>query len=301
MNRIIDTHAHYDDPRYREDLPAVLEECREAGVSYVINAATDVKSFDRVMTLTKEYDMVYTAVGIHPERAMEFWEDPPAALGITEQTTGITIADRIRTLAKEEKVVAIGEVGLDYHYDTPEPEASEEEKALAASWDHKGAPVNWPPRSVQHEVFYSQLMLAKEENLPVVVHSRDAAEDTLRILKETNAGEAGCDMHCFGYSKESAREFLNLGCYLGIGGVSTFKNGRKLKEVLEYAPLDRLLLETDAPYLTPEPYRGKRNASYYLPYVVKAIAQIKGIGEDVVLEQTTKNARQLFAKLPQGV
>ena len=284
VNGMIDTHAHYDDTRYAKDLPAVLEECRNAGVSHIVNAATDEKSFDRVLALTKEYDMVYTAIGIHPERAMEY---SPAT------------ADRIRARAKEEKVVAIGEVGLDYHYDTPEPDASEEEKALAASWDHKGAPVNWPPRNIQEEVFRAQIALAKECKLPLVVHSRDAAEDTLKIIREENAAECGLDMHCYGYSKESAREYLNLGCYLGIGGVSTFKNGRKLKEVLEYAPLDRLLLETDAPYLTPEPYRGKRNASFYLPYVVQAIADIKGIAKEAVLEQTTKNARQLFAKLPQ--
>ena len=292
---MIDTHAHYDDDVYAQDLDGVLKTCREAGVSYIINAGTTVKTFGKILELTRMYDMLYTAVGVHPECAMEY-----AGPGRAEEAGSSSAKPeaRIRTLAKEEKVVAIGEIGLDYHYDSPPPDAPAEEQTLAASWDHGGAPVNWPPRSVQHEVFYAQLVLAKEENLPVVVHSRDAAEDTLRILKETNAGEAGCDMHCFGYSRESAREFLNLGCYLGIGGVSTFKNGRKLKEVLEYAPLDRLLLETDAPYLTPEPYRGKRNASFYLPYVVKAIAQIKGISEEAVLEQTTANARKLFPKLP---
>lgn len=298
---IIDTHAHYDDEMFAKDLDAVLSESREAGVRYIVNAATDFASLDKVLALTARYDMVYTALGLHPEHAMEACNRTGKAAesdGMAKEETAEILSRRITPMVAKEKVVAVGEIGLDYHYETPPPDAAEEEKELAAAWDHGSDPVNWPPRSVQQEVFRAQIALAKACGLPVVVHSRDAAADTLQILRETNAGDTGCDMHCFGYSKESAREFLNLGCYLGIGGVSTFKNGRKLKEVLEYAPLERLLLETDAPYLTPEPYRGKRNASFYLPYVVEAIAACKGISAEAVMEQTTKNARTLFQRLP---
>ena len=298
---MIDTHAHYDDEAFAPDLPQVLEEARAAGVTHIINAATGFDSFAACQTLTKEHDMMFTAIGIHPERVFETMREAARIRERLEQGEDDAVMpyeDRIAAFCEDSRVVAIGEIGLDYHYDTPAPDASEEEKAVAAGWDHGNDPVNWPPRRNQRHVFLTQLMLAKQKGLPVVVHSRDAAEDTLRILKELRAGDIGCDMHCFGYSKESAREFLDIGCYLGIGGVSTFKNGRKLKEVIAYAPLDRLLLETDAPYLAPEPYRGKRNASGYLPYVADAIAEIKGISREKVTEQTTENARKLFEKLP---
>lgn len=284
---MIDTHAHYDDSAFDADREAVFAAAKAAGVTQIINAASDVPSLARIDALLQQYDILRTAVGLHPENAADLTGDALEA----------HLAE-IRSFAQRtNKVVAIGEIGLDYHYDTPAPDAPAEVHTLAQGWEHGEDPVNWPPRRVQKDLFRRQIAMAKELRLPVVVHSRDAAEDTLALIKETGAGENGCDMHCFGYSKEMAREFLNAGCYLGIGGVSTFKNGKKLKEVIAYAPLDRLLLETDAPYLAPEPYRGKRNGSAYLTQVVRAIAEIKGIDEDSVTAQTSENARRLFPHL----
>ncbi|MBR5970323.1 MAG: TatD family hydrolase [Lachnospiraceae bacterium] len=281
---MIDTHAHYDDTAFEADLSEVFARAAEAGVTRIVNAASDAASLARIAALLPRHEMLYTAAGLHPENAADL---EGAALDAH--------LDTIRAFATDEnKVLAIGEIGLDYHYGTPAPDAPEEVQEKAKRWDHGEDPVNWPPRSVQKELFRRQIAMAQALHLPVVVHSRDAAQDTLDIIRETKAGESGCDMHCFGYSKESAREFLDAGCYLGIGGVSTFKNGKKLKEVIAYAPLDRLLLETDAPYLAPEPFRGKRNESAYLAYVVKAVAQIKGLSEETVIAQTTENAKRLF-------
>ncbi|MBR0091971.1 MAG: TatD family hydrolase [Lachnospiraceae bacterium] len=284
---MIDTHAHYDDSAFDADRKAVFAAAAAAGVTHIINAASDVSSLAKIDALLKQYGILSAAAGLHPENAADLTGDALEA-HLTE----------IRSFAQRtDRVVAIGEIGLDYHYDSPAPDAAAEVKERAAQWDHGKDPVNWPPRRIQKDLFRRQIAMAKELQLPVVVHSRDAAEDTLAVIKETGAGENGCDMHCFGYSKEMAREFLNAGCYLGIGGVSTFQNGKKLKEVIAYAPLDRLLLETDAPYLAPAPYRGKRNESAYLVRVVKAIAEIKGAGEDDVMHQTAENALRLFRRL----
>ena len=165
--------------------------------------------------------------------------------------------------------MAIGEIGLDYHY--PEPS-----------------------HNIQKEWFARQMELARRRKLPIVVHSRDAARDTLDMMQTTHAENIGGDIHCFSYGKEIAREYLNMGFYLGIGGVLTFKNAHKLKEVVEYAPIDRILLETDAPYLAPEPVRGSRNTSMNLPYVVKAIAQIKQMEYDEIIEITQQNAKKMY-------
>ncbi|MBR0165084.1 MAG: TatD family hydrolase [Lachnospiraceae bacterium] len=283
---MIDTHAHYDDNAFEGDRSAVLETAKKAGVTHIINAASDAVSLDRIEELLLRYDFLYAAAGLHPENAADLTED-----ALKEHLA------RIRSFAEGRKVVAIGEIGLDYHYDTPAPDAPPDVKERALHWDHGEDAVNWPPRSVQKDVFLKQIAMAKELGLPVVVHSRDAAEDTLAVIRETGAGENGCDMHCFGYSKEMAGKFLSAGCYLGIGGVATFKNGKKLKEVIAYAPLDRLLLETDAPYLAPEPFRGKRNESAYLTRVVRAIADIKGLPGETVITKTTENARRLFSRL----
>ncbi|MBR0090325.1 MAG: TatD family hydrolase [Lachnospiraceae bacterium] len=316
---MIDTHAHYDDSAFDGDREAVFAAAKAAGVTHIINAASDAASLAKIDALLKQYEILRTAVGLHPENAADLTGDAleahldavrrfarygslAADASSTADTSSTAGASSEKDPAHPQenlpgKVVAIGEIGLDYHYDTPAPDAAGEVRERAAQWDHGSDPVNWPPRSVQKELFRRQIAMAKELRLPVVVHSRDAAEDTLAIIRETGAGESGCDMHCFGYSKEMAREFLNAGCFLGIGGVSTFKNGKKLKEVIAYAPLDRLLLETDAPYLAPEPFRGKRNESAYLTRVVRAIAEIKGIDEEKVIAQTTKNALRLFDML----
>ena len=165
--------------------------------------------------------------------------------------------------------MAVGEIGLDYYWDEPE-------------------------RDIQKHWFVRQLDLAREVGLPVVIHSRDAAKDTLDIMKEQKAGDMGGVIHCFSYGVELAREYLNMGFYLGIGGVVTFKNAKKLKEVVEYMPMERMVLETDCPYLAPEPFRGKRNSSLYLPYVVKAVSEIKGISQEEVMAKTCDNARKMY-------
>ena len=175
----------------------------------------------------------------------------------------------IRDHAAHEKIVAIGEIGLDYYWDNVE-------------------------RDVQKQWFLKQLDVAKETGLPVVIHSREAAQDTLEIIKSEHNGTTGGVIHCFSYGVEMAREYLNMGYYIGVGGVLTFKNGKKLKEVVEYAPMDRLVLETDSPYLAPVPYRGKRNSSLYLPHVVEAMAEIKGMTPEEVIRATTENAKRLY-------
>ena len=177
--------------------------------------------------------------------------------------------DWLKLQAKDPKAVAIGEIGLDYH------------------WDEPG-------ETVQKKWFSRQLELAAQLKLPVVIHSRDAAKDTLDVMKGERAEEIGGVIHCFSYGKEMAREYLNMGFYLGIGGVATFQNGKKLKEVIQYAPMDRLVLETDCPYLAPVPYRGKRNSSLNLPYVAEEIARIKQVDTETVVRVTEENARKLF-------
>jgi TatD DNase family protein len=202
----------------------------------------------------EKYSFVYGAVGVHPSDTEELTE---------------TLIDWLEEVAKKPKVVAIGEIGLDYHWDEPAKE-------------------------VQKHWFNRQLELARKVSLPVVIHSRDAAKDTLDIMKEQKAEELGGVIHCFSYGVEMAKEYLNMGFYLGIGGVLTFTNAKKLKEVVSYMPMDRMVLETDCPYLAPVPNRGKRNSSLNLPYVVKAISELKGISEEEVVAVTNKNARDMY-------
>lgn len=177
--------------------------------------------------------------------------------------------DWLKAVAGKEKVVAIGEIGLDYYWNEPEPE-------------------------VQKYWFVRQLNLAREVKLPVIIHSRDAAKDTLDIMKAEHAGDISGVIHCFSYSVEMAREYLNMGFYLGIGGVLTFNNAKKLKEVVAYMPIERIVLETDCPYLSPAPNRGKRNSSLNLPYVAAAISEIKGVPEKEVIAVTRENARRMY-------
>ena len=202
----------------------------------------------------QRYPYVYGALGIHPSDTGELTEEDFAWL--REQCT-------------LEKCVAVGEIGLDYHWDEPE-------------------------RTIQKKWFRRQLGLAREVKLPVVIHSREAAGDTIDIMKEEKAEEIGGVIHCFSYTKETAEIFLKMGFYIGIGGVLTFQNAKKLKEAAEYVPMDRIVLETDSPYLSPEPFRGKRNSSLNLPYVVKALAQIKGITEEEIEKITWDNACRLY-------
>lgn len=253
---IFDTHAHYDDAAFDEDREEILSSMKAGGIEKIIDCSSDADSLLRVKKLTQDWPFMYGAYGLHPSDIKGLSFD---------------ILDEVRSLAQGEKTVAIGEIGLDYYWDK----------------DNSRQQKDW---------FERQIALAHELSLPVMVHSREAAKDTVEMARSCDLSRTGADIHCFSYSKETARELLDMGLFLGIGGVVTFKNARKLKEVVEYAPLDRLLLETDCPYLAPEPFRGKRNCSLYIPYVVKKIAELKNVSEEEVIRVTKENALKLFPK-----
>lgn len=254
---IFDTHAHYDDEAFDEDRDQLLSSMKDGGVGCIVNVCASVGGFGGTLELMKAYPFVYGTVGVHPDDA-----------GIMTQDT----LDEIRRLSHMEKMVAIGEIGLDYYWHKEEAE-------------HKQ----------QQEMFRAQMDIAREEKLPFMIHSRDAAEDTLEIVKEYMKKDMfGGIIHCFSYSKEIAAEYLKMGLYLGIGGVLTFKNAKKLKEVAAIAPLSQIVLETDCPYMAPEPNRGRRNSSLNLPYVAEALAQIKGITAEEVIAVTEENAKRLL-------
>lgn len=254
MTEIFDTHAHYDDEAFDEDRETLLESLPENGIAKVVNVGASLASCGRTIELMKRYGYIYGAIGIHPN-----------------ETGGLSEAsiDWLRQQCRLEKCVAVGEIGLDYYWDEP-------------------------AREIQKEWFARQLCLARELKKPVIIHSREAAKDTVEITQALKAGENGGIVHCYSYSKELAVDFLNMGFSFGIGGVITFKNSKKIKEVVEYLPMDRILLETDCPYLSPVPNRGKRNSSLNLPYVVQAISEIKGIESDRIIEITENNAKRLF-------
>ena len=250
---IFDSHAHYDSEQFEEDREKLLNSMQEKGIGTIINVGADWDSVTEVVELAKRYPFVYAAVGLHPDEVGDLNEERFKFL---------------KEQCQHEKVVAVGEIGLDYY------------------WDNES-------HDLQKQWFIRQLELAREFNLPVIIHSRDAAADTLEIMKEHARGLKGA-LHCFSYSKELAEEYVKMGFHIGIGGVVTFKNGKKLKEVVEAIPLERILLETDCPYLAPEPYRGKRNSSLYIPHIAQAIADIKGITYEEVVEQTEQNGKELF-------
>ena len=251
---IFDTHAHYDDEQFDIDRDSLLLSMKDNGIGTIVNIGANLASSETTLELAHKYDFIYAAVGVHPSDCAELSEDN---------------FDRIRQMSADEKCVAIGEIGLDYYW--PEP-------------DHE----------LQKKWFVRQLDLARQVKLPVVIHSRDAAADTVQILKDNNAGDIGGVVHCFSYSKEVALECVKMGFYIGVGGVLTFKNGKKMKEVVSEIPMEKIILETDCPYLAPEPNRGKRNSSLNLPYVVKAMAEIKGISEEEVIDITERNARDMY-------
>ncbi|MBR1522986.1 MAG: TatD family hydrolase [Lachnospiraceae bacterium] len=257
---IFETHAHYDDDRFAGDKDELLSAGLKAvGVDKVMNVAADIGSVETTNELSLKYDNVYAALGIHPSEVK----------GLEEKDMV-----HIKALAeKNKKVRAIGEIGFDYHYE-----------------DHD--------RDKQEKWFVRQIELAKELSLPIIVHSRDAAADTMRVIKAYYTGnEPGINgvIHCFSYSAEEALKYIKLGFMIGVGGVVTYKNGKKLKEVVEKIPLDSIVLETDSPYLAPEPHRGERNSSLNLPYIVSAIAAIKGISDEETERITYDNAMRLYA------
>ena len=256
---IIDTHAHYDDERFEEDREALLAEMDPAGICRIINVGASIESTKTTLELAKNHDPIYAAVGVHPSDIE----------GLNEETYAW-----LKQQTSWEKTVAVGEIGLDYYWDK-EPKV----------------------QAKQREWFLRQLDLAAESNLPVIIHSRDAAEDTMAIMKKAHAMNVSGVIHCYSYSREIAEEYVKKGYYIGVGGVVTYKNARKLVETVEAIPLEKILIETDCPYMAPEPYRGKRNSSLYLPYVVEKIAAIKGVSSEEVMKVTEENAYRLFAKM----
>lgn len=254
---IIDTHAHYDDEAFAPDREVLLASMQEHGIEKLVNVCASIDGLQDTVKLIEKYPFIYGAVGVHPDDA--------------EQMTEETLAE-IRRISHMDKMIAIGEIGLDYYWHKEKKE-----------------------HEIQQKMFRAQMEIAREEKLPFMIHSRDAAEDTLNIVREyMQGGMYGGIIHCFSYSREIAAEYLNMGLYLGIGGVVTFKNAKKLKEVVQYAPLSQLVLETDCPYMAPEPNRGKRNSSLYLPYVVKAIAELKQVTPEEVIEVTRENTHRLL-------
>ncbi len=251
---IFESHAHYDDKRYKNDREKVLRNCYENDITKIVNIGADMKSSLKSVELSKEFDFVYATVGVHPHDVKNMTEDDLKTL---------------KKLANEEKVVAIGEIGLDYYYE-------------------------YSDRESQKKWFIEQLKLAIELNMPVVIHSRDADQECFDIMKEYKPKKAV--IHCFSGSKELALEYVKLGYYIGIGGVITFKNAKKLVEVVKAIPLEKILLETDAPYLTPEPHRGERNISNYLKYVAEKVANLKEISVKNV-EDTTFSSTMSFYNL----
>lgn len=250
---IFDTHAHYDSEQFNEDREELLCSMEEQGVGTIVNVCASYASCERVTNMVQKYPFMYAAVGIHPDHVGSLNEETFA---------------RMKELFSRDKVIAVGEIGLDYY------------------WDNES-------HDLQKKWFIRQLELARELDLPVLIHSRDAAADTMEIMKAHAEGLNGV-IHCYSYSREMAQEYVKMGFYIGVGGVVTFKNGRKLKETVAEIPLESIVLETDCPYLAPEPYRGKRNHSAYIRYVAETIAEIKGVTYEEVVAQTEENARKMY-------
>ena len=250
-NNIFDTHAHYNDESFENDLHEVLASMQEKGVCAIVNCATDLPSCEVCQDISDKYDYIYFAAGFHPHEAEKAESD---------------YIESLKNFASHKKCVAIGEIGLDYHYD-------------------------FSPRDIQRGVFEGQLALANELGLPVIVHDREAHEDTLELLKKYKTRGI---VHCFSGSVEMAKEIVKLGMYIGLGGAVTFKNAKKPVEVAKYVPADRLLLETDCPYMTPVPFRGKRNDSSLISYTADFIAQLRGVSTQALLDETRKNAEIIF-------
>lgn len=251
---LFDTHVHLNAEQFNDDLQEVIDRAIAEGVTNMVVVGFDELTINKAIELAEKYDFIHASVGWHPVDAIDM---TPEHL------------EWLKELASHPKVVALGEMGLDYY------------------WDKS-------PKEIQKEVFRKQIRLAKEVKLPIIIHNRDATADIVEILKEENAGEVGGIMHCYSGSVETALECIDMNFYISLGGPVTFKNAKKPKEVAESIPLDRLLVETDCPYLTPHPYRGKRNEPAYVKLVAEEIAGLKGVTFEEIAEATTKNAKKLF-------
>lgn len=253
---IFETHGHYDDEQFDEDRERLIAEFLEKDIDKVMNVGADMQSSRNSVELAGKYPHFYAAVGVHPSEVGDLTEDDMQAL---KQMT-----------LENPKVKAIGEIGLDYHFDDD------------------------PPRDVQKKWFIRQLELAQELGMPIIIHSRDAASDTMEILKDMDGGRNGGVIHCYSYSREQAREYIKMGFHIGVGGVVTFKNSRRLQEVVEDIPLEKIALETDSPYMAPVPFRGTRNSALNIPYIAEKIAEIKGVPVQKVYDQTYANALKMY-------
>ncbi len=254
MSTFIDTHVHLNADQYDEDLQEVIDRAIEANVEKMVVIGFDKKTIERAMQLVEDYDFIYAVIGWHPVDAVDCTDE---------------YLNWIEELAKHPKVVGIGETGLDYY------------------WDKS-------PKDVQQYWFRKQIQLAKKLELPIIIHNRDATGDVVQILKEEDAASVGGIMHCFGGSVETARECINMNFMISLGGPVTFKNARQPKEVAAEIPLEHLLIETDAPYLAPHPFRGKRNEPAFVTLVAEEIARLKELPVEEVANKTTENAKRFF-------
>ena len=293
MGLIFDTHAHYDDHAFDGDRKEILSGLFEQGVGLVMEASAAARNMPAILRMTQEYSFVYGSAGLHPCETYGCGEDlgrrvmEPAGLPADDEIHRIlerysedeyitkewTAGDReealIRAMLQQPKIQAVGEIGLDYHY----PDTR---------------------KDIQKEWFARQIFIAREYGRPIFIHSRDAAADTLDIVKSEGAAKVGGIVHCFSYSREMAAAYADLGFLIGVGGVVTYKNAKKLKDVVSFLPLTSIVLETDCPYLAPAPFRGKRNDSSMLRYVAEAIAALKGVTAQEVIDITEENARRLY-------
>ena len=251
---LIDTHTHLDDARYNDDREAVIARARDAGIEAFLTIGCDLTTSQAAVSLADQYPFVYASVGVHPHEVKHIQDD---------------WYDEFRRLAKNKKIVAYGEIGLDYYYNHSSPKE-------------------------QRERFREQIQLARELKLPVIIHTREAQEDTIAILKEEKASDLGGVFHCFSGDAWLAKDALDLGFYLSFSGILTFQSATMLREIAKNTPLDRVLIETDCPYLTPVPYRGKRNEPAYVSQVAKQLASLYERSLDEIAERTSENARRLF-------
>ncbi|SCJ43769.1 Uncharacterized deoxyribonuclease YcfH [uncultured Clostridium sp.] len=252
---LFDSHAHLNDERFDEDREELINSLKAKGVDLVLNPGACIETSKSSVDLANKYDFIYAAVGVHPHDVGEMTEED---------------IETLRKLALEnEKVKAIGEIGLDYYYDNS-------------------------PREIQKKWFKRQIELANELKLPIIIHDRDAHGDTFEIIKNTKSPEIGCVLHCYSGNVELAKEYVKMSCYISIPGTVTFKNNKKTREVAKEIPLEYLLIETDSPYMAPEPHRGKRNDPSLVQFVADKIAQEKGISYEQVCKATKENAKRFF-------